>query len=67
MMTSINGQVDAISAEDHCVTWGKPSLNVGVCVQEFLCGVALALQEYEEEDEFMKLEFEVWDAYMNQA
>ena len=36
MMTSVNGQIDAISAEDDSVTLGIFSLNVGVGRKEFL-------------------------------
>jgi hypothetical protein len=47
MMTSVNGQIDAISAENNSVTWRKLSLGVGVCRKEFSRGLARALQREE--------------------
>ena len=54
MMTSVNGQIDAISAEDDSVSLGIFSLNVGVGRKEFFRSLAWALQGEEEKDEIVK-------------
>ncbi len=50
MMTSVNRQIDAISAEDDSMTLGIFSLNVGVGRKEFFRSLAWALQG--EEDKY---------------
>jgi hypothetical protein len=54
MMTSINGQIDAIAAKDDSVTWRKLSLDIGEGLKEFLRGLARALQEGKKGDECYK-------------